>query len=180
MASPGPPKRPKLEAVADGNSLLLSSLGKLTEGVNKVAKEGREAYETSATTEYVDLDNKNGICRMFRPVQMYADSMTALGVKTRAQLEEVWREQYKVEEVRDCVEELLSAEENFENFLAEVERGLQKEEEDLASLVEIVTVGSQLPSDLSFLEAKPGKERKLESCWKKSRFTLMVLMRHFA
>ena len=134
-------------------------------------------YKPSKLEEYVSLANRNGICRMFRPMSAYVECMSGLGVKTRKGLEELWKGLFRDSEVQECVEELLSAEEGYEEFIAEVEKELQKKEK--CTISSAVTAGCQLPQDLSFTEAKSGELTSLQSCGKRSKFTLLVLMRHF-
>ena len=151
---------------------------KLTEVVEQTVEEGRKRYEPWTVLEYISLANKDGIRQMFRPMPAYAECMLGLGVKSRTGLEQLWMGLYRDSEVRECVDELLSAEESYEEFIAEVEEKLQKEEGKCA-VASAVTVGHQLPRDLSFIEAKSGEVTSLQSHGKQLKFTLLVLIRHF-
>ena len=176
---PGPAKRPKLDEEGGEKSLLLSSLGKLTEGINKVVEEGRRAYKEAGLDEYLRFETPKGVRCLFQPVPLYVDCMKAVNVRTRAELEHLWRGYYSDHAVQESVEELLGAEESYEEFVAEVDQDLQKSGDKLA-LPDVVTVGKQLPTELSLTEAKSGDTVCLESYWKRSKSTLFVLIRHFA
>lgn len=176
---PGPAKRPKLDDEGGEKSLLLSSLGKLTEGINKVVEEGRRAYKEAGLDGYLSFETPKGVRCLFQPVSLYVDCMKAVNVGTRAELEHLWKGYYSDEAVQESVEELLGAEESYEEFVAEVDQDLQKSGDKLA-LPDVVTVGKQLPTELSLTEAKSGDTVCLESYWKRSKSTLFVLIRHFA
>ena len=87
-----PAKRPKLDNAGDEKALLLSSLEKLTDGLNKVIEEGRKSYKESGLDKYLSFENPNGIRCLFRPMPMYVECMRAVGVRTRSELEGVWKE----------------------------------------------------------------------------------------
>jgi len=57
--------------------------------------------------EYVKADCEAGSFTL-RPMSLYCICMKEVGVKTRAELEELWKGCYHYEEVRECVEEFLS------------------------------------------------------------------------
>ena len=176
---PGPAKKPKLDDGGAGKELLQSSLGKLTEGMNKVVEEGRKEYKEAGLDGYLKFENPKGVRCLFQPMPLYVDCMRTVGVGTRVELEHLWRGYYSDSAVQESVEELLGAEESFEEFVAEVDRDLQKSGDTLA-LSDVVTVGEQLPTGLSLTEAKSGDTVSLESFWKRSKYTLFVLVRHFA
>ena len=85
-----PAKRPKVDNARDKKALLLSSLGKLTDGLNKVVEEGRRSYKESGLDKYLSFENPNGVRCLFRPMPMYVECMRGMGVRTRSELEEVW------------------------------------------------------------------------------------------
>ena len=81
-------------------------------------------------------------------------------------------------QVQEGVDDLLSAEERYEEFVAEVDQELKKKE-NVLDLPTVVTLGDRLPADLSLVKAKSGEVISLESLWRKSKYTLFVLLRHF-
>ena len=179
MAEELPPaKRPKLDDAGEEKALLLSSLEKLTDGLNKVIEEGRRSYKECGLDKYLSFENPNGIRCLFRPMPMYVECMRAVGVRTRSELEGVWMGYFSDGQVRERVDDLLSAEERFGEFVAEVEQELKKKE-DALDLQNVVTLGDQLPADLSLTKAKSGDVISLESLWRKSKYTMFVLLRHF-
>ena len=171
-------KRPKLDNAGDEKALLLSSLGKLTDGLNKVVEEGRRSYKESGLDKYLSFENPNGVRCLFKPMPMYVECMRGMDVRTRSELEGVWMGCFSDGQVREGVDDLLSAEETFEEFVSEVDQELKKKE-DALELQNVVTLGDQLPADLSLTKAKSGEAVRLESLWRKSKYTLFVLLRHF-
>ena len=176
MAEDLPPaKRPKLDNAGDEKALLLSFLGKLTDGLNKVVEEGRKSFKESGLNEYLSFENPSGIRCLFRPMPMYVECMKAVGVRTRSELEGVWKGCFSDGQVQESVDDLLSAEERYEEFVAEVDQALKKKE-DVLDLQTVVTLGDRLPADLSLTKAKSGEAVSLESLWRKSTYTLFVLL----
>ena len=104
--------------------------------------------------------------------------MTAVGVMTRKELEALWSKHYTDESVRESVEELLTAEDNHRAFIREVDVDLQKVEDKLRP-TEISSLGSQLPGELSLVEATSQKSITIESLLKQSRFTLFIFRKHY-
>ena len=99
-------------------------------------------------------------------------------MKTRAQLEQLWASYYSNEDVRECVEDLLEAENAYGQFMADIDEATQAYEDKLA--LDIAGEGSSLPPDLSLTDTMTGEPLRLEKVWKKARFTLFVLRKHFA
>ena len=156
-------------------AMLLPALRKASTEIAKMLEDGRKYFETmkyDRLDEFVNSDCKVGLFAV-RPMNLYADCMEEAEVKTRAELEELWKGCYHDEEVRESVEEFLSLEESLQELYDEVDMEIQKAE-DRASFKNITKVGEQLPTDLSLTECKSGKLVHLENMWKQSKFTLFV------
>lgn len=162
----------------DVRSLLVASLQTLERGLRQMVEKARKDFVTLTLDEFLSGNNyQSGVYSVY-PVQLYVDCMVSVGVSSREELEQLWKEHYHHVDVQDSVEELLTAEEKYRSFIAEADEELQKCEDTIA-LASVTTVGFQLPRDLSLLEAVSGQSVSLESIWTKSRFTLFVLQRHF-
>lgn len=159
-------------------SLLLASLQTLERGLRQMVEKGRRDFVTLTLDEFLSGNNYQGGVYSVYPVQLYVDCMVSVGVSSREELEQLWKEHYRHADVQDSVEELLATEEEYKSFIAEADEELQKYEDTIAS-ASVITAGLQLPRDLSILEAVSGQPVSLESIWTKSRFTLFVLQRHF-
>ena len=162
----------------DKKTLLVSAVRKLAAGLARKVEDVRKKYNPSEMDWFLNSDSRSDGVMGIYPVGLYLDCLESVGVKTRAQLEEVWKELYKAEEVRECVEELLSAEENFDNFVEEVDKDLQSYEDSLA-VSQVSTVGCSVPKDISLVEAKSGNAVILGNLLKQSKFTVFVLRKHY-
>ena len=158
---------------------LVSSLEPLIEKLESVVEQGKACFKASANVnDYIGLENKNGIRQVFSAMPVYADTMEKLGVRKRSELEKLWGKHYRHAAVRESVEMLLEAEENFTEFISEVDKELILYE-DQHHTFNPLTEGELLPKSLALVEASSGERFTLETYWKQSRFTLFVLLRHF-
>ena len=78
-------------------------------------------------------------------------------------------------DVKDSWLRLQEVENEITDALAAIEADIKEAEK----LTEVVTVGGQLPADLSLLEIKTGKSTCLGSVLATSPLTLLILVRHF-
>jgi len=127
--------------------------------------------------EYVEAGCEVGLLAI-QPIVEYIDCLEETGVKTREEPEELWKGCYHNEEVRECVGEILSLEESFQELYDEIDGEIQKAADGLT--VQVTKVHDLLPADLSLLiECKSGKAVHLKSIWKKSKFTLFVPLKFY-
>jgi hypothetical protein len=160
-------------------SLLISSVSALSEKIESVVSRVRENFRASSDLyEFIKLGNKNGVTGLYAVSHGYSDCMKAVGVRTRAELEQLWRRYYSDEQVRDAVEALLEGEGAFTQFLEEVERELIPLE-DKGATQSPAAVGKVLPEDLALLDVSSDRLTTLDTYWKDSKFTLFVVVRHF-
>lgn len=153
------------------------ALGKAMEGL---VESGKANYSASSDiSDYIRLDNKNGIRLLYRAKSLYVECMRKVGVKTRKELEQLWAKGYSNPALRDAVEALLEAEDAFSEFTSMLDRDLVEYEERNSTSQDAIKAGQRLPEDLCFVEASSGEAVPLESHWKTTRFTLFVLLRHF-
>ena len=156
-------------------AMLLPALQKANKELTKMVEKGRKNFDAMKydhLDEYVKVDCEAGLFAL-RPISLYCNCMKEVGVKTRAELEELWKECYRHEEVRERVEEFLSLEESLQELYDEVDVEIQKREDQLA-VHNVTKVGEQLPAEISLTECKSGKLVCLENVWKQSKFTLFV------
>ena len=154
-------------------AMLLLALQKANKELTKMVEEGRKNFDAMKydhLDEYVKADSEAGLFAL-RPNSLYCNCMKEVGVKTRAELEELWKECYHHDEARECVEEFLSLEESLQELYDEVDVEIQKGEDQVHN---VNKVGEQLPAEISLTECKSGKLVCLENVWKQSKFTLFV------
>ena len=161
-------------------AVLLSALQKLNQELTKKVGDGRENFDRmkfDRLDEFLNNDCKVGIVNVV-PVFSYVQCLKAVGAKTRAELEEMWKQWYHDEEVRECVEELLSLEENLNKLFDDIDVELQKAEDQIA-IQNVTKVGEQLPADLALTNCRSGEMVQLEDVLKQSKFTLFDALKFY-
>lgn len=156
---------------------LLSAISNLSEKIASTVKQAREDFK-AASDVYEFINTRNvaaGILKLFI-MPLYIECFKSVGVKTRAELEELWTKQYSDHDVREIVEELLENEDSVREFAVEVDRELILHEKKSNPPAE---VGQALPKDMALIDAETGQEMPLETYWKESKFTWFVFLRHF-
>ena len=152
---------PAMAATNDGGTVkavLLPALQKLNRELKRMLENGRknfEAMKSDRLAEFLNVDCEIGL-RAIVPVLLYVACMKEAGVKTWAELEELWKGCYYDEEVRETVEEFLNLEESLQELYDEIDGELQKAENRLA-FDNVTKVGGLLPADLSLTECKSGE-----------------------
>ena len=155
------------------NTVMLPALQKLNQELAKMVEDGRvnfEAMRSDRLEEFLNVDCEVGMIAL-RPMLNYLYCLKAVGVKTRAELEEMWKGSYHDKEVRECVEELLSLEESLQELYDDIDVVLQKAEDQLA-IQNVTKVSDQLPANLSLTNCLSGEVVQLENVCKQSKFTL--------
>ena len=158
-------------------AVLLSALKKLNEELTKMVKDGRESFHKVDLKTFLKVELGVGMDAII-PLLIYVDCLKAVGTKTRAELEEAWKGCYHHEEVRECVEELLSLEESLQEFYDDIDVEIQKAEDQLA-IQNITKVGDQLPADLCLTNCCSGEVGNIENVWKQSKFTHFVFLKFY-
>ena len=162
-------------------AVLLSALRNLNQELTKKVGDGRENFEKmkfDRLDEFLNVDCKTGISTLF-PVSNYVQCMKAVDVKTRAELEEMWKGCYHDEEVRESVEEVLGLEESLQELYDDIDVELQKGEDQIA-IQNVTKVGDRLPSDLSLSKCRSGEMVQLEDVLKQSKFTLFDALKFYS
>lgn len=165
----------------EGASLLASSLAGITEKIEGAVKQTREEFGKSTDLyKFIIYSNdvNYGVMKLAAPVVGYAECMTKMGVKTKAELEQLWEKHIAVPEVKEAVDNLLKAERNFTDCLNEIEQKLLLQEDQLTTK-EQAQAGQEFPKGHSLIEIPSGKPTSPEACWKNSKFTLFVFLRLF-
>ena len=163
-------------------AVLLPALRKLNEELTKMVKDGRESLQgirsnTNHLDEFLKIEWDVGLMEL-QPFFNYVDCLKAVGAKTRAELEEMWKGCYHDKEVRECVEELLSLEESLQELYDDIDVEIQKAEDQLA-IQNITKVGDQLPADLCLTNCCSGEVGNIENVWKQSKFTHFVFLKFY-
>ena len=159
---------------------ILSALRKLNQELSKRASDGRKNFEAmkfDRLNEFLTFDCEVGIINV-APLFSYVQCLKAVGAKTRAELEEMWKRWYHDEEVRECVEELLDLETSIQELFNDIDVEVQKVEDQLA-IQNITKVGEQLPADLALTNCSSGEMVNIENIWKQSKFTHFVFLKFY-
>ena len=166
----------------DGKTIrLLPALRKLNLELTKKVSDGRKSFEAmkfDRLDEFLNSDCKMGL-RVLFPVYSYVQCMNTVGVKTRAELEEMWKGCYHDDRVRECVDELLGLEESIQELYEDIDVELQKAENRLA-IQNVTKVGDQLPANLSLTNCCSGEVINIESIWKQSKLTLFIPLKFYS
>ena len=160
--------------------VLISAVNKLAKDLHQVVEEGRKSFKwCTDINEFVlshGPDKPHGLYAIYS-VSLYVECFRSASVTTRKELEERWSRYFHDTQVRECVEELLSAEDAYNTLMEEIEREMQRYEDQTA--VPVVSLRDQIPADLSLLEATSGEMIPLQSYCSKTKYTLFVLRKHF-
>jgi len=162
-------------------TVLLPALQKLNWELTKMFENGEnnfEAMKSDHLEEFVNVDCEVGLRALAQMFSFYVNCMKEVGVKTRAELEELWKDCYHHEEVRECVEELLTLEESIQEFFDEIDREIEQVEDWLA-VNSVTNLGKLLPANLSLKECKSGELVQLKNVWKQSKFALFVPLKFY-
>ena len=144
------------QGVGAAKAILLAALRKLNQELTQKVGDGRENFEAmkfDRLNEFLNFDCKVGIANV-APFLSYVQCLKAAGVKTRAELEHMWKGWYHDEKVRECVEELLSLEESIQELFDDIDVVLQKAEDQLPSRMSPRWVISYQPICLSLIAAQ--------------------------
>ena len=168
------------DATGEVKAVMLPALRKLNQELTKMIEDGKENFQemrSDRLEEFLNVDCEVGIITL-RPMLNYLDCLKAVGAKTRAELEEMWKGCYHDKEVRECVEELLSLEESLQELYDDIDVEIQKVEDRLA-IHNVTKVGEQLPADLALVNCHPKEMVNLENVLKLSKFTLFVPLKFY-
>lgn len=155
----------------------------LTTLVRRIESDVDHTKENLNQTDFLEFmryyhDLNHGALKLLDISEGYAECMTKLGVKTKTELEELWKSRRDDLEVQNAVEKLQLAEKSLDELIAEIEKKLQSHEK-LITTKNRIQAGELLPKDYSVLAIPSGQQVSLEECWKGSEFTLFVLLRLF-
>lgn len=178
------------EGEGGGKEVLVASLRKLADAINKVVEETRSEFETTSGTSALeelvvsarrvgeDGMTRKGVKNLWSHVASYVECLEANGVETYSELERLWERRYGSQEVRDAVEDVLQAEERNDELCNDIEKEFVKIQSERREL-ELKKIGDSIPAELKVTDARSKEVRKIQSYWEGSKFTLFVLLRHF-
>ena len=165
---------------ANEKQAIVSAVRKLSTDLRQVVEEGKRSFNSCTNIEEFVLsrgpDEPHGLYAIY-PVSLYAECFRSAGVMTKKELEEKWSRYFHDSEVRECVEELLAAEDSYKLLIGKIEDEMQRYEDQ--TTVSPVSVGESIPADLTLLEATSGEVVPLQSYYTKAKFTLFILRKHF-
>ena len=160
---------------------LVSTVATLTRELHRVVEEGRKSFKSCTDiNEFVlsrGADEPHGLYNIY-PVSLYAQCFRSAGVATKKELEETWSRYFNDSEVRECVDELLAAEDAYRSLIKEIEAEMQHYED--ATAVPVVSLGESIPGGLALTEANSGETIPVvQNVCSKANYTLFVLRKHF-
>ena len=168
------------DATGGVKAMMLPALRKLKQELTKMVQDGKVNFQEMRSDhleEFLNVDCEVGLI-VLRPMSNYLYCLKAVGVKTRAELEEMWKGCYHDKEVRECVEELLSLEESLQELYDDIDVEIQKVEDRLA-IHNVTKVGEQLPADLALVKCRSKEVFNLENVWKQSNYVLFVPLKFY-
>ena len=160
-------------------SLLATSLTTLTKAFHTATKVSREDYEASELSQFLTYkhDPNHGILKLCAVIPAYAECMKAVGVTTRAELEQLWTKHGQEPDVKEAVEKLLQAEKELNEFVDEIDAKINPSEDKLTLKNGPPPNGQPFPDLNSLIEIPSGEPAALETFYKKAKFTLFVFLR---
>ena len=164
-------------------SVLVSSLTALAEKTESFVQATREEFEKRADLDFHQFllfhsSFEQGISRLLCVLYAYAECMKSVGVKTKAELEQLWTKHYSEDGVKAAVESLLLAEKHYTQLIDTIDEKLSPHEEKSTTSAPAQT-GEALSKDCTLIEIPSGQPRTLEAYWKEAKYTLFVLLRLF-
>ena len=162
------------------NALLVSELRALAEAITGAVKRARASRSSYTLDQFLSTDARKesgGLACTFL-VPDYVRCFRALGVRDRAELEELCGRHYGEPEARDAVEALLQSEELFGDFVSEVNKEAKRVEAGLA-FKDVAVEGSTLPVEMKLVDAESGLPVTFKEILQDAPFTLLVLKRHY-
>lgn len=152
----------------------------LAQSINALVREVEGKMDTSS-----DLNSfiVNGLGTLGRAIGLYATALTDLYITTFSEFDRALKESFRVPEVCEGFEELLSAEEEWASFLASVEK--KKVEAEGSMSKEGLKEGDTLPMDLTFTQVDSKERIPLSRLTdgengQDHKYLLLVLLRHLA
>ena len=168
-------------ATGDNTALLVSEMRTLAEAITGSVERARASRSSYTLDQFLSSDalkGSGGLCGMY-PVQDYVRCFRALGVRDRAELEELCRRHYGEPEARDAVEAFLQSEELFGDFVSEVDEEVRRDEDGLACK-DVAVLGSTLPLSMELVDAESGLSITVKEILQDAPFTLLVFKRHYS
>jgi len=150
----------------------------LTNELNKHAKLSRELIKVAEAdlNDGVDDFVAKKIGKLFKIVSSYKDLFEKFGLKSKADFENLLREHYRNEGVRDASEDFYEAEASWDSFLRNVDTNYLSP----SGTATVLTDGQPGPLTSMVTDSETGREGSLATFLGSGRPTLLVLLRHFA
>jgi len=162
-------------------AVLCAAINDLSTALEEQVRDGKQKYEQSER-DIVSFcksggpDNLRGILTLY-PVQDYAQCFRKLEITSRMELETLWSKYLTDESIRNSVDRLLSAEDNYRRLISELDQDCKTLECKMQ--FPVARVGDHLQKEITFMEPSSGKEITLSEVLQKAHYTLLVLRKHF-
>ena len=160
---------------------LVPELRHLASGITGQVARARSSKDGYTIHQFISTDRikENAGLVLLYPVREYVRCFRALGVKNKEELDQLCKQHYGEPAVREAVEELLSSEEEFGEFVSKLDEEM-KIADDASASKSILRVGSHVPAGLDLLDVDSNNKVSLGAVLQKARFTLLVFKRHYA
>ena len=169
----------EMEASAE-DGVLVAAVNELEAQVREIVEGARKGLKQCHNIdEYLEMNNFNGVFKLFLVIMAYTEVMTKVQVKTKREFDLLVERRSENSIVRDSLQKLRIAERDYAALVQEVEGKLSEVEEGLMGEVSL-KVGDFIPKGLTLTEARLGATVQLGKYWIESQYTLFVLMRHYA
>jgi len=153
----------------DNQENLLLSLNEISEAERHII-----ASATKNATDNVDTFVSSKIGQLFKLVSVYKNAFERNSVETKSEFEAKVKGNFRNNGVREAFEEMLDAEQAWDEFLRGVDA--QMDSQGPATL----TLGQKAPMDLSLRDACSGQMVTLADYTGDQQYLVLVLLRHFA
>ena len=162
------------------SDVMVSELRLLAESITSMVERARASRSSYTLQQFVNADRRkeNAGIYLLYPVQEYVRCFRALGVRDRAELETLCKRRYAETEVREAFDDFMQSEDDFGDFIAEVDREVKTTEDKMIPR-NILSVGSTLPGHLELLDADFNRIVSLGETLTRSACTLFVFKRHY-
>ena len=164
----------------EDTGILVSELQLLASSIKSSVERARSSRHSYTLEQFINADRLKENAGMYQlyPVQDYVRCFRALGLKDRDELYALCKRRYAETDVRKAADEFLRSEEEFGEFVAEIDEEVKAAEDKLA-LATVLSVGSKVPSDLELLDADSNSLVSLGELLGRAPFTLFVFKRHY-
>uniref|UniRef100_A0AAY4CDM3 Uncharacterized protein n=2 Tax=Denticeps clupeoides TaxID=299321 RepID=A0AAY4CDM3_9TELE len=155
----------------EGTAALVQALDVLVKVGRGLLEDAEKQVAEGSLHDFVS----NKIRFLFGMMGAGAAFLNSLSVKNMSEAEDLWKNSFQDSGVREQVEEFLSLEVEWDNFLERLDSGLQTSDELLAAVPSV----QSLSADMHLTSARSGEDVTLGHYFGQGKNLLLVLIRHF-